>query len=584
MSVKSQRLISFVTVSALSLLACSVAASDTPFSRAMYGEWNASQLADVGFEALIVPINCRSHGGILTVAKEESLQAAGENVTFILREHYDGNAFEAGDPRLDFEYDRVVTRHGFKEAREPSPVDEVYWREWIERCTLFVANLSLHYPIWGMVWDMEPYRRSDEKRWKTDMYSYDVGAFHGFANDTGRAFPEVAADQRHRFLSDRGLVQEYQLWQERKLYEMARTTAERAHAINPNLSLGVLWFQQTWIVWNVLRGFNCSTAPATAWSEQCYEGYNTLDYQGQKRWWSANATTLNGVLIPGFWTVKLDPFDMIENMERAARDEGLMWIYQHHDPFQRADEASYVKAYQLVDRFIFFNRSRPRPLPETILYPKVKAKPYLGPSGIGVMLESHHLSDEITATVEVLTNASLLYFGENLTVIQLTGKRVSHQDLPCLIAGLSREDLLATEVRGMLQELELLIDIATSLSIRIEGCVIARENAVAQLEGGNQQAAKTILESATEEAYTVLFRDIMPLLEDPPSEREVPPARAGILISVADRLMSEGSEDEAEAYLMAGAKLWIPEFDTCWPTVLAIVAFAAGYIRSSNPR
>lgn len=209
----------------------------------------------------------------------------------------------------------------------------------------------------------------------------------------------------------------------------------------------------------------------------------------------------------------------------------------------------------------------------------------MGPTGISVMLESHHLSDEIQATVEILTNASLLYFGENLTVIQLTENRLRHEDLPCLITGLSREDLLATELRGRLQELGLLIDIAAWLDIEIEGCVAAREDAVTQLERGEHRAAKTILESATEEAYSVLFQDIMPLLDDPPSGEEAAPSRAGILIKIADRLMSEGSEDEAEAYLMAGAKVWMPEFDhlSCF-TVLSILVLVGGCRASSKGR
>ncbi len=563
-----------ITLTSLMII-CPAIASSVPFSRAMYGRWNASQLASVGFDALYRPINCRSRKGVQSIVEVESLQCAAENITFILDEHYDGAAYEKGDPRLLFNYTRVVTRDGFQEPREPSPVDEVYWREWVEKCTLHIANLSLKYPIWGMVWDMEPYRRSEDKKWRTNMYSYDRQAFHEFADDMGRDFPNLSPSERHQFLAQMDLVDDFEEWQEKKLYEMAMTTAEKAHAINPNLSLGTLWFQQTWIITNILKGFNCSTAPVTAWSEQSYESYNSIDYQKQKEWWSQNSGMLNGVLIPGFWTVKHDPFDLIDNMEQAARHEGLFWVYQHHDPFQRADRLSYAKAYQLVHKHIFFNASTAHPLPESYIYPGVRARPFLGPQNTSALLEAHHLGHIVSENITLCTNTTEInYVAENLSqkIIRISDLSQSH--LPCIIQGLSREDLLASEVQGMIEELQQLELWSTQLGIDIGKQGKTIQICEEHVERGEYHRAKSVLAGPINQSYEVIFDEILPLLDDPPP-------KSSLKIKVGARLLSEGSWREGRIYLLAGLAEWqktIGESLLCGILSLLPFLFACRYL------
>ncbi len=80
------------------------------------------------------------------------------------------------------------------------------------------------------------------------MYSYDYKAFHKFANETGRRFRDIAPGERYQFLENEGLLEEFQNWEERKIYQMARNTAQKVRDINPNLSLGVLAFKEAWVV------------------------------------------------------------------------------------------------------------------------------------------------------------------------------------------------------------------------------------------------------------------------------------------------------------------------------------------------
>ncbi len=534
-------------------------ASDLPFSRAMYGKWNTSQLARVGFDAILARIprwdGGRGENDIEDMVRELSAQATDDGVEIILIQHYECKR------DVPFDYTRAVNEYGQEETRVPSPVDKEYWRKHIEAFALFAANLSLCHHIWGIAWDMELYHDSDQ--WRSYSYSYDRDALVEFANSTNRTFPEIPPAQTHRFLEEMGILAEYKKWQEGVVFDLASETAKKVQAINPNLSLGILAVSDSWVRWKVLGGLNSSipsTPPLTAWSEDTYGGYDTLDYKNRKEWWAREAEGLNAVLIPGFWTVKLGPFDLIENMDSAARDEGVMWVYQKHDPFQQADEDSYVKAYQILHSWIFFNRSEASPLPPATLFPGIDARPYAGPENATVFLETHHLSDAISEEVGIDINTTgISYFGENLTVKQISPSDLRCTDLPCILQGLEWPDLLACEIQGLITELKLLGKWAGRIGIEIgqdgEILEVGREH----LAKGEYEDARSVLSAGLDGAYDATFDQIVPLLEEPPPDLRPAPAGADMKIRIGERLLSEMSDREARLYLMAGLKNWAIE-------------------------
>ncbi len=577
-----QRILFLSTCSLLLLLfiTSSCASTSLPFTRAMYDGWNASELRVVGFDAWFEPIKAeasRWNGGrgrdiIGEMVQERSGQISSQNVSFILSQKYECKR------NVPFDYIRAVNMYGEEEPRVPSPVDEHYWTEHIENFALFAANLSLNYPIWGIVWDMELYHETEN--WHSSSYTYDHTAFHGFANETGREFPDIPAQDRYRYLKNESLLGEYQDWQEEKLYGMARDTAEKIRTVNPSLSLGIMAIKDAWSVWNITRGFNGSGVPMTIWAEGSYEGYESRKYQERREWWSQSGGEINGVMLPGLWTARLDPFEMIDNMELAIRNDGVLWLYQKHDPFKLADEASYRRAYQLVHEYVFFNQSRADPRDTLTLFPMVEVRPWQGPENFTVLLEAHHLSKAISEGVALFTKScNLTYVGANLSEIVLEDGDVRLNCLPCLINGVTWNDLMFSQAKSMVLELEILVDSAGWLSLEMPEAETALDAGKNHIDKGELEEAKEILATAIDDGYALMFEQAIPLLDNPPPGRPEPPSGANIKMKVAERLLSEGSRGEANAYVLAGLKEWtttVGEFDSCVPIIFLLILLALG--------
>ena len=526
-----------------------------PFTRVMYGSWNTSQIAAIGFDAYY------KHGDwewgkewIEERFSRESLNAAANNLTFIAGQYYDS-------AEVDFEYVRAMNQYGDEEPRTASPLDETYWRKHVEEGAVFIANLSLHYPIWGIVWDMEPYRSTS--KWPTDSYTYDRNSIYGFANETGRTFPELGPTERYMYLARNGLLEEYKEWQAEKVSVMAKRTAEKVHAINLNLSLGILWHQDAWLIWSVLSGFNSSCAPVTAWSEETYPGYEKTAIDNQKDIWVEYG--LNGIILPGFYTVQIPPFGMIINMEEAIRWDGALWVYQYDgDPYRLADEESYARAYQLLQTRIFFNKSRSTPLPIFDIYPGCEARPYLGPEGVSVLLP-YYLRFTLNNELVIQTDqAGLGYIGRNLSVKYLDKPIISPADLPCMLFDLNEADLVRTHTWSMIRELEDLTQTFADLGLgELTSAESASTLANEEFESGRYAEARDRLIVAREEAYGTVMDQIWPLYLDAmksPRNSTIPLVALNS-ISSAQKEFLEGDLPEGRNYLFKGFRGWTTAVD-----------------------
>jgi len=526
-----------------------------PFSRAIYGPWNYSQDSRVGLDADYD--NCWWTTGperVLARFARYSREAYQYNITYIAGLYYLGDV-------PNFEYVHAVTKYGKVETYTPSKVDPTYWNELVEEPAVAIANLSLYCPIWGIAWDFEHYLSED---FRTTDYTFDQQALDMFSNETGISIPNLSATQRYPYLWDHGLIGRFEEWQREKVYEMARETETKVHAINPNLSLGILGFGDSWFLWTVLAGFNSSTAPVTAWTEDTYGGYDEdriSFYQEQFR-----QRRLYGKIIPGLYTVALSPWRMITNMERAIRHNGVFWIYQHDgDQYRLADEKTYSLAYQLFDEYFFFNSSTVHPLPAFTMYPNIDARPYRGPSGVTLLLQSHHLSSSVP-TIEVLTDSpSLVYVGENLSAKKISSRSIRTSNLPCFLYGLSENDLERTEIWSMIQELDDILSTYSRLGFPpMTSEQQALETALAKLESDNLDEARQILQEAIERAFETCLAQVSPLLDraaSSPRDSPIPVQVLGKLFT-ARRTIQEGEVDKGRLYLLAGMKEWaeaVPE-------------------------
>jgi hypothetical protein len=556
-----------VALSLILTLSASLASEEIGFARAIYGPWNYSQDARVGLDA-DYDNKWWTTGPerVLESFRSNSLTAAASNVTYVAGLYYLGD-------EADFEYVRAVNEAGQEQSHVPSTVDRAYWLKIIEEPALAVANLSLHYPIWGLVWDFELYLAEDG--WETDSYSYDAPALRDYARARGVQIPELSADQRYGWLRSSGLLGDFMDWQEEVAYEMARETKEKVHGINPNLSLGILGFSDSWRYWATLKGFS-GDLPITLWTEDTYGGY-----EEERVEYLRNRTRMMGLncrVLPGLYTVALSPWRMIEDMERATRHNGAFWIYQHDgDQYHLADEWTYSRAYEIFNRFIFFNRSRAEPLPSFYLHPGVVARPYVGPDGISVLLEPEPGLDPGDEVVLITDADHLDYVSTNLSLRELSSNELSARNLPCIVHGLHHGDLPAIEAWSLLRELSSLLDAYDGLGLSEMGDLDSMlEHALSDFEAGRYGEVQGTLAPVSDRGYHQILDVVYPLVQEAmrnPRESDIP-LESMREVSYASDLYQDGRIAKGNTHLIRGLSYWSQAVseDGAWVFLISLLA------------
>jgi hypothetical protein len=561
----------------LPALASATTTTDFVFSRAMYGPWSVAEMGNFSFEAKYRNSWWLHTGAERVMANfaSESLDAAANNVTYIAGLYYHMAPWD----RLTFNYSHAVKAGAGKEPKTPSPVDETWWKHLIDEPAVAIANLSLHYPIWGLVWDIELYGHENFLR---KDYSYDQAAIDEFANDTGRTIPAMSPSERYFWFRDNGLVGDFQDWQEQKAFSMARATEQKVHAINPNLSLGILGVEDSWFHWAILRGFNSSTAPVTSWCELTYGRYRTEGIEGVQHFldlWEEYG--LNGKFIPGLRAHHI--FEkLFWNLEAAIRHNGAFWIYQHNgDPFAYTTEEEYVRMYQVFDEYFYFGTGDADPLPAFELLPGVGAKPYLAPDGTSSVF-LHTYEDDIPVGFTIATESrELVYIGENLSTVTLEGPNpvLRPGDLPCILSRLDPDDLIATEALALIRELEELLHLfgVTELGTP-PSATEALDLAYQDFETGSYGAVRSTLLEVRDQVYASGLDGIWPQVEAgfaSPRDSEVP---LSILrtFSLARSAFDRGEPRQGELQLIQGLNdLSLKVNEPGLPALLALVSLPA---------
>jgi len=551
-------------------------AKPLPFTRAIYkppdfsinGSWNFSELRSLGIDAFFSPGDFLWEGVSPGWAERtfgmESASAEFGGVTFVAGQYY-----ESGD--VDFEYALAVNRYGDQEPRTAAPTDETYWKRVIEDGALFIANLSLHYPIWGVVWDVELYLSTSG--WPFGSYSYDEESLKMFAGDSGLELPFLEPAERYPYLSRLGLIGSYQDWQFDRLRQMAEETAVAVAGINPDLSLGILGIQDEWFDWAILTGFNASPAPITAWSGLTYPGYDDeIVSHFQELWEEKN---LDGAFLPGFYTVQIEPFQLIIDVEEAIRNDGALSIYQRDgDPYRLGTEADYRRAYEVLQDDLFSGDYDPDPLPVFDIYPACEARPYPGPEGVSVLLP-YDLRFTYGEGIVVLTGRdSTGYVGANLTRKHLDGITLSPADLPCILFDLGLEDLSSTHAASMIRELGDLLDLSTFLGFGVSDSLQAQLPLARDLyDTGRVTESRDLLLGARDGAYGIFFDQLIPLYEEAlenPRESTLPLNTLKSFSTAIERFEG-GDLIESRGHLFRGLNDWKASVGECWFSVLVLI-------------
>ena len=498
------------------------------FARAMYGPWEVDELGNFSWDVKYRNSWWHHSGAERVLARfaEESLRAAASNVTYIAGLYYHAAPWD----RLPFSYTHAVHYSGVVESYTPSPLDQTWWENTMHEPAVAVANLSLHYPIWGLVWDIELYGHSAMLR--TD-YSYDLPTVRWFAETFNLTVPELKIHRGYNWLKDQGLLPQYHRWMEERMYDMAKRTEEEVHAINPFFNLGLLGTEDSWHHWAILKAFNSSTASVTSWGEYTYGGWG--DPRTELHQKKFEELGLNGKYVPGIRPpASLGKFFWDFGM--AIRNGGLFWVYQHNgDPWTWRDPEWYVKMYQLFDQYVFFNGTDAYPLPELDLMPTAGGHPYLGPEGQVALFIFTRIQDKpfdkelLPLGFQIISESQgLTYIGENLSRRTLPGPNpyLEPEDLPCIVSGLREEDLLPTEAWSLFREAEFLYEIFESAGIEKPGYLFEMlDLAESDLEAGRYAEAITRLAERRGDIYLDAIEATRPLVEkgfENPRESEIP--------------------------------------------------------------
>jgi len=308
--------------------------------RGIYGPQNISRLASEGFN-LVYRNRWFNMGDYLADFRNTSLQAKEEGVTLIAGLYY------LGAP-VDFNYSHAATWFGGTEANAPCPSDPTYWRKVVEEPAVALAGLSLSYPIAGLAFDFELYlaeqfRYGPEEDFRS--YSYDALSLKSFASEKGLTIPDIPPNQTYRWLEDALLLDRFQEWQRNEVARMAKETADAVYAVNPDFSLGILGFGDCWFHWTILKAWNSQRIPMTIWDEASYNRHDPETTTERLKAISEHG--LNARYLPGLYTTRQSPGQIVRNMSEALSYCNAFWVYQHdHGHYDLGTELEYHRAYR----------------------------------------------------------------------------------------------------------------------------------------------------------------------------------------------------------------------------------------------
>jgi hypothetical protein len=517
----------------------------------LYGPWNSSFEAEVGIDA---DYDHRwwttGPERVIEWFKKYSLEAAANNVTYLAGLYYLGHEVDY------FNYTRAVHESGGEQNHTPSPVDETYWLRIVEEPALIVANLSLYYPIRGLTWDFELYLHDGP--WERTDYTYDEPALMAFANETGREIPHMNPSSRKGYLQARELLEEFHQWQATTLYKMAKSTEEKVHAINPDLLLGDLNLRDSWFHWTLGKAWSTPDVPFVSWTLDTYPGYNEKRMAYLRK--NFEEREIHGIVIPGFYTIRLNPWRLLEDMETATRRDGAFWVYQYNGyPYLLADEHSYAMAYKILDRYIYFDESKAQILPEFSIFPGAEARPYLGPDNITLFIR-HVASLELANEVSIAsTSTDMTYIGNDFSIIPLSSTNLNREDIPCIITGLPKGDLVPTRALSFMRELGTILGYCRRIGLEgLDSIEAEYDLAVIEFERGNYGEVDSKLEPLLDQAYAEIIDLIWPMVEEGiKSPRNSPiPMSPLMKLTSAERSYGEGDQFRGNVLMLAGLGEW----------------------------
>ncbi len=264
-------------------------------------------------------------------AKVASIMAQEKGLAFVAGLYY----CAGGIVSADFNYSRMV-QLGKQEPRVPSLSDDRYWEEVVTKPALALANLSLYYPIYAVLWDIELYGRTFVPR---PGYSWDQYSLERFGKEKGIEIPKLNDSERYSWIYNQGIHGEFCTWQKEQVFLFASETERLVHEINPDLALGTICLFDEWYDWAIRRGFNNERVPTLLWDEDTYDDYKAQHVEDVME--KIDSLGLNCMYFPGFWLWEVTPEDLVQVMRRALTNCKCFWIYPQWDAVPGRESIEY---------------------------------------------------------------------------------------------------------------------------------------------------------------------------------------------------------------------------------------------------
>ncbi len=255
------------------------------------------------------------------------------------------NMYAANDAHVVPSIIPYVNSDGDVLENTPCPTDDVFWTYAVTNRMVHFAQLAGSDPgygepipllgdvLGGILIDLEMYA-SDVRRWDTSCYCEHCMADFLTAQNITASVP-AAPTARFPYLEARGLVDDYDDFQQAAIRELAAGTREAVHAVDPCITIG-----GTAVVRNlthyrgISQGFGTPRKPFIEMTQQLYlDGYNDLVPAMQQFMADEN---IFAEFVVGIWFKFFPPEALTDHYYVSAERAGGVWLNRSTD-FEHPD-------------------------------------------------------------------------------------------------------------------------------------------------------------------------------------------------------------------------------------------------------